>query len=108
MPHPNHVPLAEQLSTVDAEQQVETDLLPRLSAVIPCEMAIPVSYSPDGQTVESFRPCDHAAVWRHVIRWPELPDVLDEHLLCQQHLELWQTFRAVEHPSWEVVVLARL
>jgi len=34
--------------------------------------------------------------------------ILDEHLLCERHLEIWQTFRAVENPSWDIHVIAQI
>jgi len=90
------------------DERVQTDALPRLSDEIPCEMADAVSYSADGRSVESFRPCGAAAEWRLVLRWHHLPDPLDEHLLCQRHLEIWQTFQLVENPSWDIALIARL
>jgi len=90
------------------DERVHTDALPLLSDEIPCEMADPVRCSPDGQSVESFQPCGAAAVWRLVLRWHYMVDNLDEHLLCQRHLEIWQVFRLVENPAWNIALLDRL
>ena len=89
-------------------ERVQTDALPLLSSAIPCEMADPARYSPGGRSVESFRPCGAAAIWRLVLRWHHLVNTLDEHLLCQRHLEIWHTFRLVENPPWDIALLAQI
>lgn len=91
-----------------AEPRTDAAVLPDFGAVIPCEMAEPVTYSADGHSVESFRPCGAAAEWRLVLRWHHGPQLPDEHLLCDRHLGVWQTFRAVENPAWDIALLARL
>ena len=88
--------------------RTRTDALPFLIDEIPCEMADPIRYSPDGQSVESFRPCGAAADWRLVLRWHHLVDLLDEHFLCERHLQIWMTFRIVESPPWDIALLERV
>ncbi len=53
---------------------VEATVRSRPSDDIPCEMAVPVEYAPDGRSVLSFRPCVIPAKWRLVLRWPHLVD----------------------------------
>ena len=91
-----------------AESRIETAVLPDLGAVIQCEMADPVSYLPDGRTVDSFSPCGAPAEWRLVLNWHHGLGLPDEHLLCDRHLGVWQIFRAVENPAWDITILARL
>ncbi len=87
---------------------VENTIFADFNAVIPCEMADPVTYSPDGRSVETFRPCGAGAEWRLVLRWHHGPGSPDEHLLCDRHLGVWQVFRLVENPSWDIALLAKL
>lgn len=91
-----------------AGEQIQTESLLKEREKIPCEMAEPVTYAADGESVEVFRPCRAAATWRIVLRWHHLPVIPDEHLLCQRHLEIWQTFRIVENPPWDFNVIAPL
>lgn len=90
------------------DERVQTDTLLLLSDEIPCEMADSTKYSPDGRSVESSRSCGASAKWRLVLRWHHLIDTLDEHLLCQRHLEIWHTFRLVEDPPWDIAFLAEI
>jgi len=87
---------------------VETKVLPTPSDKVPCEMADPVTYCPNGRDVETFQPCGVAAEWRLVLRWHHSPEALNEHVLCERHLSIWQTFRAVENPPWDIVLLTRI
>ena len=91
-----------------AEPLTEISVLPNVNVVIPCEMADPASYSSDGRRAQSFHPCGAAAQWRLVLRRRHSPSLPDEHLLCDRHLGVWQTFRAVENPSWDISLPTRL
>ena len=88
--------------------RAQTIAEPYLSDRVSCEMADPIRYSPDGQSVESFRPCGAAADWQLVLRWHLLVDLLDQHFLCERHLEVWMTFRIVESPPWDIALLERV
>jgi hypothetical protein len=96
------------LPMILAETDVELVALPRVSDVIPCEMADPVAYAADGTSVETFKECADEAEWRLVLRWHSVPGSRDEHLLCSRHLSVWDAFRLVENPPWDVVHRARL
>lgn len=90
------------------DARIHTEALPRFSDDIPCEMAVPVKYSPDGQSVELFRACGMSAKWRLVIRFHHVFDLLDEHVLCDQHLSIWQTFKAIDDPPWDIAFLGQM
>jgi hypothetical protein len=87
---------------------VDTLTLSRVSDVIPCEMADPLAYAADGTSVDSFKECADAAEWRLVLCWNSVPSSRDEHLLCSRHLSIWETFRLVENPPWDIVHRGRL